>query len=74
MRFGYTFELRWTVQRLIIVYAMTGIGATMWSCVLSPESVSVGASGALFGLLGADISYLVYIITISSAYDIDDMQ
>jgi len=58
-RFGFTFELRWTIPRYIIIYVMCGIGASLWSAVLSPVSVSVGASGALFGLLGADISYLV---------------
>eukprot|EP00808_Paulinella_micropora_P010652 g33998.t1 len=59
-RFGFALETRWTTPMFCLVYLVTGIGGTLLSCVLSPESVSVGASGALFGILGADISYLAY--------------
>jgi len=63
--FGFTFEKRWGTARFIMVYMATGIGASLLSTVTGPltaptppDSVSVGASGALFGLLGADIIYL----------------
>lgn len=60
VRFGYTLELRWGWPKLLFVYIASGIGASLWSCVLSYKAVSVGASGALFGIIGADIAYLAY--------------
>eukprot|EP00472_Partenskyella_glossopodia_P012978 CAMPEP_0197521712 /NCGR_PEP_ID=MMETSP1318-20131121/6959_1 /TAXON_ID=552666 /ORGANISM="Partenskyella glossopodia, Strain RCC365" /LENGTH=296 /DNA_ID=CAMNT_0043073817 /DNA_START=80 /DNA_END=967 /DNA_ORIENTATION=+ len=58
-RIGFIFELRWGLANYIAVYFLTGIGATYFSCLLSPASISVGASGALFGLIGADLAYLI---------------
>mmetsp|Transcript_35213 Transcript_35213/g.49280 ORF Transcript_35213/g.49280 Transcript_35213/m.49280 type:complete len:319 (-) Transcript_35213:108-1064(-) len=58
-RVGYIFELRWGLANYIATYFLTGIGATYFSCLMSPKTISVGASGALFGLIGADISYLI---------------
>lgn len=60
LRFGYVFEIRWTIPRFLAMYILTGIGASFMSSVLSPSSTSVGASGALFGLIGADVTYLIY--------------
>jgi len=60
LRFGPTMEARWGIGRFLALYFITGIGASFWSAVLSPGSVSVGASGALFGVLGANIAYLAY--------------
>lgn len=59
LHFGFTFELRWGTPRFIGVYLMTGIGASLMSAVVNASAVSVGASGALFGLLGADFTYLI---------------
>lgn len=60
LRFGYTLEVRWTVPLFLVIYILTGFGASLLSAVQSPNSISVGASGALFGLLGANLSYLIY--------------
>ncbi len=79
-------EQYWGVSRFIIIYFLAGIMGSMWSCVISPLSISVGASGihltdtwpidflfdmlatsdlcivlcsgALFGLLGAELTWL----------------
>jgi len=59
LRFGFTLEKRWGWKLFAVVYASTAIGASLFSCVMSPSSISVGASGALFGLLGADFAFLV---------------
>lgn len=60
LHFGFTFEKRWTTPRFIAVYILTGLGGSLLSCVTgNPPSVGVGASGALFGLLGADMAYLI---------------
>lgn len=58
LHFGFTFELRWTWPRLALIYLFSGIGASLMSSTASPSTVSVGASGALAGMLGADIAYL----------------
>jgi len=58
LHFGFTSELRWTAPRIALIYLISGIGASLLSAVASYDSVSVGASGALSGLLGADITYL----------------
>jgi len=60
IRFGYTLEVRWGWIRFFIVYLLCGIMASLWSSVLNKDSVSVGASGALFGLVGSDITYVLY--------------
>ena len=39
--------------KFLAIYFCSMITASLMSCVMSPNSVSVGASGAIFGLLGA---------------------
>ena len=60
LRFGYVTELRWGRGRWLAIYLLTGLMGSLWSTQLSPKSVSVGASGALFGIVGADFTYLAY--------------
>ena len=60
LRFGYVLETRWGWWRFGLVYLLSGLGASLWSAVLGYETVSVGASGAIMGLMGADIAYVLY--------------
>ena len=39
--------------KFLAIYFCSMLTASLMSCVISPNSVSVGASGAIFGLLGA---------------------
>jgi len=55
----FTFEEKWGTARIAFLYFFTALGATLLSCVASPQTISVGASGALFGMLGANISYIL---------------
>lgn len=59
MHFGFIFEERWTALRFGIVYFVTGVGASLLSAVANADAVSVGASGSLFGIIGANITYLI---------------
>ena len=57
---GYTIEARFSALPYAFVFLATGVLGNMWSCVSYADSVGVGASGAIFGLLGANLTYLVY--------------
>lgn len=59
LHFGFTLEKRWNWKRFAMIYLITGLGASLLSSVTSPVTVSIGASGALFGILGADLAYLI---------------
>jgi len=54
----FTYEKDWGFYRTGIFYFMTGIGACLMSAVCNTHDVSVGASGALSGMLGARLSYI----------------
>lgn len=40
-------------KKYLIIYLMAALGGSIFSYIFSPYSISVGASGAIFGLLGA---------------------
>jgi membrane associated rhomboid family serine protease len=42
-----------------VLYLLSGFGGSLLSALNSKSSISVGASGALFGLLGAMLSELL---------------
>ncbi|MFB6454984.1 rhomboid family intramembrane serine protease [Chitinophaga sp. Hz27] len=46
-------------KKLLIVYMITGIVASLASIAWHPETVSVGASGAIFGLFGVILAFLI---------------
>eukprot|EP00727_Mastigamoeba_balamuthi_P010477 m51a1_g6051 hypothetical protein (342) ;mRNA; f:212062-213417 len=53
MRLGVYAEARWGMLRYILVYVVSGVGATLTSCVLAPNTISVGASGGIMGVIAA---------------------
>jgi rhomboid protease GluP len=55
---GAMFELLLGSSRLLMVYFATGIAGSLTSAYFS-SSPSVGASGAIFGLMGALIAFLL---------------
>jgi len=42
-----------------ILFVISGVGATIISAVFAPQYISVGASGAIFGLVGACIGDII---------------
>jgi len=54
----FTYEQTWGTKRIAFLYFFSTLGSTLLSCVAAPNNVSIGASGALFGMLGANISYI----------------
>lgn len=61
INFGYFLAVR-----VGILYLLSGFGGSILSCLFIQKSISVGASGALFGLLGAMLSELLTNWTIYS--------
>lgn len=52
--------------RVGIIYLMSGLGGSSLSSLMIGSDISVGASGALFGVLGAMLSELITNWTIYS--------
>lgn len=50
---GSQIEVYFGKIRYLVIYFISGLGASMLSSTVSPGTVSVGASGAIFGLFGA---------------------
>ncbi|KAJ0971235.1 hypothetical protein J5N97_019194 [Dioscorea zingiberensis] len=55
---GVRLEQEFGFVKIGILYTISGLGGSLMSC-LSQREISVGASGALFGLLGAMLSELI---------------
>ncbi|XP_027085141.1 RHOMBOID-like protein 2 [Coffea eugenioides] len=63
---GIRLEQQFGFVRVGAIYLLSGIGGSILSCLFIQRSISVGASGALFGLLGAMLSELLTNWTIYS--------
>ncbi|HEV8335665.1 MAG TPA: rhomboid family intramembrane serine protease [Candidatus Polarisedimenticolia bacterium] len=49
--FGVEMERMWGAPRFLRYYFLTGVGAGVVTCFFSPESRTIGASGAIFGVM-----------------------
>lgn len=58
-RFALAYEKDWGSIRFLLSYFLSGIGGCLLSAVALYNSVSVGASGALMGIFGTKISYVI---------------
>ncbi|KAG9145061.1 hypothetical protein Leryth_018355 [Lithospermum erythrorhizon] len=56
---GIRLEQQFGFVRVGVVYLLSGIGGSILSSLFIQHNISVGASGALFGLLGAMLSELI---------------
>ncbi|KAF8379439.1 hypothetical protein HHK36_028875 [Tetracentron sinense] len=63
---GIRLEQQFGFVRIGIVYLLSGFGGSILSSLFIQNNISVGASGALFGLLGAMLSELITNWTIYS--------
>ena len=69
LHLGFNLYFMWIVGRACeqvftpvpyaVVYVLSGLLASLVSCVFHPASVSVGASGALFGIFGAFVGFTI---------------
>nr|AIY60706.1 rhomboid protein Lonja32412 [Lonicera japonica] len=56
---GIRLEQQFGFVRIGIIYLLSGFGGSLLSALFIRNNISVGASGALFGLLGAMLSELI---------------
>ena len=56
---GVFFEKEWGSLRWCIVYLTSAVGSSILSCIVMPNALSVGSSGAVMGLFGAKLSEVV---------------
>jgi len=54
---GQDVERLYGSARFLLIYFLAGLGGSLASFVLGAGGVSAGASGAIFGLIGASIAY-----------------
>jgi len=59
LRYGLYLERLWGTLKFVIIYIISGFGSSLLSCLLNSDSISVGASGALSGLLGAHLINII---------------
>lgn len=50
---GSEVEFAYGKKKYILIYLFSALGGSIFSYIFSPKSISVGASGAIFGLFGA---------------------
>lgn len=49
---GAFFEREWGSTNWLIIYLVSAVGSSALSCVVMPDAISVGSSGAVMGLFG----------------------
>ena len=54
---GPAVESLYGSRKFVVLYILSGIASFVASFLLRPNSISIGASGAIFGLIGAMIAY-----------------
>ena len=57
LQYLFMFEPDWGMTRVMLIYVISGITGNLISAVCNPCTTTVGSSGALFGLMGAMITY-----------------
>lgn len=60
LRLGVLAEITWGMQRFLPLYIGAGVMGSLFSTVVLPDAIGVGASGALCGVLGAWVMFLAF--------------
>jgi len=55
--FGFKAEELFSSGEYVLIYLVSGLAGNLLTLLLGPDMVSVGASGAIFGVFGATIIY-----------------
>ena len=68
--FGFRAEELFTEKEYLAIYFVSGLFGNILTLLLGPDVVSVGASGAIFGMFGACIVYIYQSIIAVAFYSI----
>ncbi len=66
--FGFALERRTNIFNYLIIYLTSGIIGNITSSLVNPHLVSVGASGAIFGVMAAITAYALFTPKKTQAY------
>lgn len=58
---GAFFEREWGSGLWFVIYIVSAIGSSILSCISQPDTISVGATGALVGLFGAKLAEMLVV-------------
>jgi hypothetical protein len=53
--FGIQLEREWGASQIAVIYAVAGIYGNVLSVLFAPNALSIGCSGSVFGLFGAQV-------------------
>jgi len=56
---GVPLEMDFGTSKFAMIYLISGLASTTFSCLFLPDRISVGASGAIFGIFGSNWSILL---------------
>mmetsp|Transcript_19696 Transcript_19696/g.65602 ORF Transcript_19696/g.65602 Transcript_19696/m.65602 type:complete len:316 (-) Transcript_19696:327-1274(-) len=56
---GYSSETSWGTPTIAVIYFVSGLAGNIVSAYFSPGILSVGASGAILGVIGAEVSQMI---------------
>mmetsp|Transcript_27481 Transcript_27481/g.72557 ORF Transcript_27481/g.72557 Transcript_27481/m.72557 type:complete len:342 (+) Transcript_27481:73-1098(+) len=57
--FGIQLEREWGGSQIAIIYVVAGVYGNVLSVLFAPYALSIGCSGSVFGLFGAQVAYIV---------------
>lgn len=57
--YGFVQEKYFGIKRVGLVYVLGALGGTLLSCVFFKYQISVGASAAIFALVGLELVYVI---------------
>jgi len=60
LRFVLYLERQWGIKILATIYFVSGIAGNLFSSLVQPYKVSVGASGAIMGIMGAQLAQVLW--------------
>ena len=55
--FGIQLEREWGASQIAVIYAVAGIYGNVLSVLFAPNALSIGCSGSVFGLFGAQVRF-----------------
>jgi len=59
LQFGINLEVIWGTRRWLVVFAVSGLCSNIASCIFLPNGLGIGSSGAICGLIGADLVFVL---------------